>query len=328
MAKVKPKNIEQDSSNRFVTDSDKANWNNKQDAATAINTSNIGAQSVNYANTAGSAPASDVYPWAKASTKPTYTKSEVGLSNVDNTSDVDKPVSTAQQVALNNKVDKIAGKGLSTEDYTTSEKSKLAGIEAGANNYVHPATHPATMITEDVTHRFTTDSEKTLWNSNALQLVSKTTISSAVASVEFTGLSADCYKIVLKRIVPATNNAYICLYLGAASYNSVLYSMLYHNHQSATLSNSHADNDTKAAVSFGIGSTREFSGELSLYNMQSTSVYTSFLSKGRHYGNSYWWWCDMFGESLVAQADTAIKIAMSSGNIASGEILLYKLKES
>ena len=30
------------------------------------------------------------------------------------------------------KVDKIAGKGLSTEDYTTAEKSKLAGIEAGA----------------------------------------------------------------------------------------------------------------------------------------------------------------------------------------------------
>jgi hypothetical protein len=35
-----------------------------------------------------------------------------------------------QQDAL--KVDKVAGKGLSTEDYTTAEKSKLAGIEAGA----------------------------------------------------------------------------------------------------------------------------------------------------------------------------------------------------
>lgn len=32
----------------------------------------------------------------------------------------------------NLKVDKIAGKGLSTEDYTTAEKSKLAGIQAGA----------------------------------------------------------------------------------------------------------------------------------------------------------------------------------------------------
>ena len=45
------------------------------------------------------------------------------------------------------KVDAESGKGLSTNDYTTSEKDKLAGIEAGANNYVHPATHPASMIT-------------------------------------------------------------------------------------------------------------------------------------------------------------------------------------
>lgn len=44
--------------------------------------------------------ASDVSAWAKASTKPTYTKSEVGLTNVDNTSDTSKPVSTAQQTAI------------------------------------------------------------------------------------------------------------------------------------------------------------------------------------------------------------------------------------
>jgi len=33
---------------------------------------------------------------------------------------------------LNGKVDKVAGKGLSTNDYTTAEKNKLAGIQAGA----------------------------------------------------------------------------------------------------------------------------------------------------------------------------------------------------
>ena len=36
------------------------------------------------------------------------------------------------QAALDTKVDKITGKGLSTEDYTTAEKNKLAGIQAGA----------------------------------------------------------------------------------------------------------------------------------------------------------------------------------------------------
>lgn len=38
----------------------------------------------------------------------------------------------ATQATVNNKVDKEDGKGLSTNDYTTTEKSKLAGIAAGA----------------------------------------------------------------------------------------------------------------------------------------------------------------------------------------------------
>ncbi len=62
----------------------------------------------------------------------TLGKGDVGLGNVDNTSDANKPVSTATQTALNNKVDKVAGKGLSENDYTTIEKNKLAGIETGA----------------------------------------------------------------------------------------------------------------------------------------------------------------------------------------------------
>lgn len=56
------------------------------------------------------------------------TKTQIGLGNVDNTSDLNKPISTATQTALNNKVDKVEGKGLSTEDYTTAEKQKLAGL--------------------------------------------------------------------------------------------------------------------------------------------------------------------------------------------------------
>lgn len=110
----------------------------------------------------------------------TLTKTDIGLDNVDNTSDDDKPISTATQTALDskvdkvegkdlsqedfttelkskldglsnyddstitetlsNKVDKISGKGLSTNDYTTEEKAKLEGIEENANNYTHPTT--------------------------------------------------------------------------------------------------------------------------------------------------------------------------------------------
>lgn len=41
--------------------------------------------------------------------------------------------------ALAGKVDKVTGKGLSTNDFTAALLTKLNGIEAGANKYVHPA---------------------------------------------------------------------------------------------------------------------------------------------------------------------------------------------
>ncbi|MGE7613537.1 hypothetical protein [Paenibacillus sp. NPDC101420] len=40
--------------------------------------------------------------------------------------------------AVTGKVDKVTGKQLSTNDYTAAEKTKLAGIATGANNYTHP----------------------------------------------------------------------------------------------------------------------------------------------------------------------------------------------
>ena len=53
---------------------------------------------------------------------------DLGLGNVQNTSDANKPVSSATQAELDKKVDKVAGKDLSTNDYTTTEKTKLAAI--------------------------------------------------------------------------------------------------------------------------------------------------------------------------------------------------------
>ena len=114
-----------------------------------------------------SRPASDVYSWAKASSKPTYTASEVGadasgsaasalssaksytdtkisalINGAPTTLDTLKEIADAMaendevvealNTAIGTKVDKVSGKGLSTNDYTTTEKNKLAGIAAGA----------------------------------------------------------------------------------------------------------------------------------------------------------------------------------------------------
>lgn len=51
-----------------------------------------------------SLPASDVSAWAKAKTKPTYTKAEVGLGNVDNTADSAKSVKYATSAGNATKV--------------------------------------------------------------------------------------------------------------------------------------------------------------------------------------------------------------------------------
>ena len=72
----------------------------------------------------------------KANTaSPTFTgtvtgidKTMVGLANVNNTSDADKPVSTAVQTSIATKVTAVTGMGLSAESYTAAEKTKVSLI--------------------------------------------------------------------------------------------------------------------------------------------------------------------------------------------------------
>lgn len=52
------------------------------------------------------------------------------------TSDTHYPSEKLVKDSLDTKVDKVNGKGLSTEDFTSAEKTKLSGIETGATNTV------------------------------------------------------------------------------------------------------------------------------------------------------------------------------------------------
>lgn len=62
----------------------------------------------------------------------TVTKSQIGLSNVDNTSDVDKPVSILQQIELDNKVDKTAFYELDAE--VNSYRQAVVTMEIDSNH--------------------------------------------------------------------------------------------------------------------------------------------------------------------------------------------------
>ena len=104
-------------------------------------------------------------------THPTYTAKSAGFYKV--TVDGTGHVSAATAVT---KAD-ITGLGIPAQDTTygvattsanglmsSTDKTKLDGIATGANKYTHPTSHAATMITQDSTHRFVTDTEKSTWN--------------------------------------------------------------------------------------------------------------------------------------------------------------------
>ena len=69
-------------------------------------------------------------------------KADLGLGNVDNTSDLDKPISTATQAALGGKSDSGHAHGAATTSaagfMSAADKTKLDGVATNANNYTHP----------------------------------------------------------------------------------------------------------------------------------------------------------------------------------------------
>lgn len=87
---------------------------------------------VNIYDLSGYLLSADISDWAKADEKPAYTASEIGLGNVDNTADADKPISTATQTALDGKADtahthkydaseSIAGQTIDLDDLRLNE---------------------------------------------------------------------------------------------------------------------------------------------------------------------------------------------------------------
>ena len=152
-------------------------------------------------------------------THPTYTAKANGLYKI--TVDSNGHVSAATSVEKGD----ITGLGIPGSDTTydeattsiaglmsTKDKAKLDGIASGANAYVHPAAHPATMITADASHRFVTDSQISSWNAKA---------STAVASTTANGLMSADDKKKLDGIAAGANATVVDDALDAESTNPV-----------------------------------------------------------------------------------------------------------
>ena len=119
-----------------------------------------------------------VYLWSKIKAlvtankyvHPAHTPKDSGLYKV--TVDNKGHVTAATAVAKSD----ITALGIPAQDTTynaatstasglmsAGDKAKLDGIASNANNYTHPATHPATMIVQDETHRFVSDTQINNW---------------------------------------------------------------------------------------------------------------------------------------------------------------------
>jgi hypothetical protein len=106
---------------------------------TINSTSLLGSGNVAVEPTITATTSADYYRGDK--TFATLNKAAVGLGNVDNTSDANKPVSTAQQTALDAKTNKLITTNRQTASYTLvlSDADKLVEMNVGsANNLTVP----------------------------------------------------------------------------------------------------------------------------------------------------------------------------------------------
>ena len=109
-------------------------------------------------------------------------KADVGLSNVDNTSDLNKPISTLTQTALNLKADKS---GLTTHTTNTSNPHAVTKSQVGLSNVVNVDTSTTANITDSTDKRFITDIQRTILNNTSKSIIGEVTAS--ILSTEWTG---------------------------------------------------------------------------------------------------------------------------------------------
>ena len=135
--------ITEDETHRFVTDTDKVAWTNKAEKTAATTEADGLMSSTDKTKLDGIAANANNYV------------------HPDDTNT--KHVSEAQIAAWTNKAEKTVVTGEANGLMSKEDKTKLDGIEEGANNYTHPQNHPATMITEDESHKFVTDAQIAEW---------------------------------------------------------------------------------------------------------------------------------------------------------------------
>ena len=164
-------------------------------------------------------------------------------------------------------------------------------------------------------------------------IASSGAISSGTAAVSFTSFDAskyDHYQFFFQHIIPATDN--VALLGHASTDGGSSYDTTNGNYHSGGLT----DRTGFVIVTTGVGSdTNEFgySGIFYLFSPHNASAYTFAQARGVYQfvdGGVYT--AEAYGDTstahLIAQDTDAVRFAFNSGNIVSGEIVMYGIKNA
>lgn len=144
--------IVEDSTHRFVSDTEKSIWNAKASVSIATSSSDGLMSATDKAKLNGIQSGAEINQFAISNIK-------VGTSIISSNS-------KATTFEL------IAGENINLTPDTVNKTITITN----SYKYIHPDTHPATMIVEDSAHRFVTDNQITNWNNKAsMAVVTKTT---------------------------------------------------------------------------------------------------------------------------------------------------------
>ena len=249
--------------------------------------------------------------------------------------------------------------------FTDADHTKLNGVAASANNYVHPnhsgevtsTADGATVIADNVVdeanrkvsnspvngYMLTAQSGNTgglTWaaaggGGGAMEFIASTGAINNAATVVFTSSHFDSskyrnYVFIASNVIPVSDSQSVHMVVSTDNGSSYLTSDIYQNSNSSAIAYA-------KIINFGVGSdTNEsgWSGEMRMYNPHDTGVYTQVKS-------------DTFGEwfnggmysSYSSAVNTAIqikqtasinniKLTFASGNFESGYIDMYGFKNS
>jgi hypothetical protein len=212
---------------------------------------------------------------------------------------------------------------------TATKKFKITNIPISPVTNVTTDSSPDTAADYVLTYDDSAGANKkvlidTLLAGNALVKLSTTTVSSAVANLNFTDLSS-VYKFYILQYWGLTSSTNTTILLRTSTDNGSSFTSSAASYQGATVNTG----ATSSATSITIGVIRSTantgsSGQIIIYNPMDSTYRTSITSinhsSAAGYGDC------RSSDRTAAEANNAVQLLLSSGNYTAGTIIVYGVK--